>query len=333
MDTRIKDLPPATAPLSSVRLPIDSLAAGTRSIPLSVAQGNEFSVKKAFTLLNDGVVFLVALEPGDLIVQTKLVLLTPFDDPAATLSIGTVGSPGLFLGVADIDTQSAKTTDNGDAFLIGAVESAQLTIFAGASTVGAGIAYIRIARLGKRNTPMANVFQKLNGIVNALFQIGTGGPNLKSNSGALEARNAADSAYAIARGATPVGANDLTTKAYVDAAAGSANAVKAIEITVSGTPGNFDSTASLPAGARVIGARVNVTTAYNGTTPTITVGTTASPTGVMTAAESDATTVGLYLADTAFTATAVPARAVLAGTGTTTGAATVTLFYVETPST
>lgn len=45
-----------------------------------------------------------------------------------------------------------------------------------------------------------------------------GGPLLRNASGVIEARNAADSAYAIIRGATSVGNSDLTPKAYVDTA-------------------------------------------------------------------------------------------------------------------
>lgn len=45
-----------------------------------------------------------------------------------------------------------------------------------------------------------------------------GGPLLRNVSGVIEARNAADSAYAIMRGATSVGNSDLTPKAYVDTA-------------------------------------------------------------------------------------------------------------------
>lgn len=45
-----------------------------------------------------------------------------------------------------------------------------------------------------------------------------GGPLLRNVSGVIEARNAADSAYAIVRGLTPVGNTDLTTKLYVDGA-------------------------------------------------------------------------------------------------------------------
>ena len=60
-------------------------------------------------------------------------------------------------------------------------------------------------------------FSKINGVIQDFFQLGgPAGPALKNVAGAIEARNAADAAYAILRGATPVGNNDLTTKAYVD---------------------------------------------------------------------------------------------------------------------
>lgn len=63
----------------------------------------------------------------------------------------------------------------------------------------------------------AGVFSKLLGTIKTFFQIGgTGAPGFNATGGALEARNAANSAYAVMRGAAPVGDNDLTTKAYVD---------------------------------------------------------------------------------------------------------------------
>lgn len=63
-----------------------------------------------------------------------------------------------------------------------------------------------------------NFWQRVRGTTEALFQLGKGGPNWKgAASAAIEARNAADSAYAIVRGLTPAAANDFTTKAYVDA--------------------------------------------------------------------------------------------------------------------
>lgn len=61
-----------------------------------------------------------------------------------------------------------------------------------------------------------SLWSKIKGTIETIFQLGLGGPNLKANAGAVEARNAADSAFAIVRGASPVNDNDLVTKQYVD---------------------------------------------------------------------------------------------------------------------
>lgn len=66
-------------------------------------------------------------------------------------------------------------------------------------------------------------FTKILGTLSSTFQLGKSGPLLKNNSGIIEARNAADNAYAIVRGATPVNDNDLATKAYVAGVAGGGN--------------------------------------------------------------------------------------------------------------
>jgi hypothetical protein len=59
-------------------------------------------------------------------------------------------------------------------------------------------------------------FDKLRGTSETTWQVGLGGPNLNANGTALEAKNAANSALAIMRGATPVGDTDLANKQYVD---------------------------------------------------------------------------------------------------------------------
>lgn len=61
-----------------------------------------------------------------------------------------------------------------------------------------------------------SVWSKLRGTIETIFSIGLGGPNLKNNVGIVEVRNAADSGFAIVRGAMPAGNNDLVTKAYAD---------------------------------------------------------------------------------------------------------------------
>jgi hypothetical protein len=61
-----------------------------------------------------------------------------------------------------------------------------------------------------------SLWSKIRGTQELLFQLGLGGPNLKNNAGAVEARNAGDTGFVVARGASPVGDNDLVTKAYAD---------------------------------------------------------------------------------------------------------------------
>jgi hypothetical protein len=61
-----------------------------------------------------------------------------------------------------------------------------------------------------------SLWKKVRGTIETLWQIGLGGPNLKNNAGAIEGRNAGDTAFAIMRGASPLGDNDLVTKAYAD---------------------------------------------------------------------------------------------------------------------
>lgn len=63
---------------------------------------------------------------------------------------------------------------------------------------------------------MAGLRDLLRGTIETIFQIGIGGPQLKNNSGVLETRNADDNAYAVHRGGTPVGDDDLVTKLYAD---------------------------------------------------------------------------------------------------------------------
>lgn len=61
------------------------------------------------------------------------------------------------------------------------------------------------------------LYERIAGFVNNFIQLGgPAGPGLNNNLGVIEAKNAANTAFAIVRGATPVGNNDLTTKTYVD---------------------------------------------------------------------------------------------------------------------
>jgi len=59
-----------------------------------------------------------------------------------------------------------------------------------------------------------SLFAKIRGTIETIFQLGLGGPQLKGNGGAIEARNANDSGFAIVRAADPVGPNDVVNLEY-----------------------------------------------------------------------------------------------------------------------
>ena len=61
-----------------------------------------------------------------------------------------------------------------------------------------------------------NLLQRINGIIGNLFQLGSGGPQIKNNSGAIEVRNSTDTGFSVMRAAIPVGLNDLVPKSYAD---------------------------------------------------------------------------------------------------------------------
>ncbi len=65
-----------------------------------------------------------------------------------------------------------------------------------------------------------SIRSKIRGTLETIFQIGKGGPQAKNNAGVVEFRDASDAAFAIVRGADPVGNTDLATKSYVDAGGG-----------------------------------------------------------------------------------------------------------------
>jgi hypothetical protein len=59
-------------------------------------------------------------------------------------------------------------------------------------------------------------YSKMRGTVETLFQLGLAGPQLKNNASVIEARNAADAAFAIVRAADPTGYDDLATRRHVE---------------------------------------------------------------------------------------------------------------------
>ncbi len=178
--------------------------------------------------------------------------------------------------------------------------------------------------------------KKIRGIVNTIFQIGIGGPQLKNSSGVLEVKNSADSAYANVY-AKEVALNDGdTNKINLKAPALSAD-YDLVFPTDDGSPsqvlstdgsGNLswatvaagndkeivDTTSlafgtsspltmfTLPANAVIAWVKVIVDTAFNGTAPTLSIGVSGTTSKYMAATEIDLKTTGIYEVDPGLTA-------------------------------
>ena len=173
-----------------------------------------------------------------------------------------------------------------------------------------------------------SLFQKIRGTSESIFQFALGGAQIKNSTGVLEARNAADTAYAKMRAATPVGADDVAIKSYVDANS-STSAIKLVRFALA--LATASSTFTVPASSRVLKSRLDVTTAYDAGA-TWSIGRSGGVSDFMTTAENDPSSVNAYEKDQDTTfGTAAVVTATLTGSPTV-GVAIASIHYVETPS-
>jgi hypothetical protein len=176
-----------------------------------------------------------------------------------------------------------------------------------------------------------SLWSKIRGTIETVFQIGLGGPQVKANAGNLEARNAADAAFVIVRGATPVAANDLVTKAYADSGAVIADGgVQEIRFALTNAAAQ-NSVTSIPNNAIVVDAELSVTTPYSGGA-TITVGNAGSPALLMGTGDNNPQANGLYQVhqDTAFAGGPATVLVTIAGAPAA-GAGFCIVRYVQAP--
>ena len=179
---------------------------------------------------------------------------------------------------------------------------------------------------------LGDIRKKIRGVVNSVFQLGIGGPNLKNVSGVLEVRNAADSAYANVR-ANDIVLNDddsntltlrtpanLTANYFLEFPADDGSPSQVLQtdgsgvmswVTVAG--GNdkptVDTTSlafgtgspltmfTLPANAVINWIKIIVDTAFNGTAPTVSIGVSGTVSKYMSATDVDLKTTGVYEVD------------------------------------
>lgn len=149
---------------------------------------------------------------------------------------------------------------------------------------------------------------------------------LKNNAGIFEARNNADAAYIIGRGADPVGNDDWVTLRYLNNTPPTGS-VQVLQYTITAAGGaTQDSTFSIPAGNVVYEAREEVTVAWSPGT-TIDVGDTATPDLLIATADVDEESVDTYVIPQR-TSWPIPSvvRATVGGAPVA-GTSVITVFY------
>lgn len=98
----------------------------------------------AFTFASGSPLTLIVLSAGDVIEFVQVIVETTFDDAATTLKVGTVATPDLVLGTAEIAPGVVGQSRSDVAHEIAGAEFLKLTISPGGSTQGAGHVLFRV---------------------------------------------------------------------------------------------------------------------------------------------------------------------------------------------
>lgn len=172
-------------------------------------------------------------------------------------------------------------------------------------------------------------FSKIRGTFETLFQLGKAGPQLKNNAGVIEARNSADAAFVIARALDPVANNDLVTLGYFNSHNEGAAGLEIVKMPLARA--TKISTATIPDNSIIRFCIIDVTTLYDGTTPTFKIQRTGDATVVPEdTGDSDLTLVNTYEVPQIKSWGSTGAgtvTATFAGAGNTVGAAVLYIAY------
>jgi hypothetical protein len=90
---------------------------------------------------------ITAISPGQFIKSTTIQITEVFDDPTATLALGTTSSPSEFLTTAQNRPRRLGDYEAIVNFLVAAAENVILTINPGASTQGQGYIIVDLRSL------------------------------------------------------------------------------------------------------------------------------------------------------------------------------------------
>jgi len=107
---------------------------------------NEYFEKVNFTYQTASPLFLQGLSDENVIDVVTLVILTPFDDVAATLTCGTDGTPALVFSAGDVTPGQARQYGFEEKHEIAGAENLRLFLSPAGSTQGAGYVLFRVKR-------------------------------------------------------------------------------------------------------------------------------------------------------------------------------------------
>lgn len=157
--------PPGTGPNKGALFIADGSAGTNQNHPYFEAddgtlydllQGLEgaATLRKDFAFNSASPFEITGLVPGDMVVQVFLRYTTAFDDPAATVSVGTDSAPTLYLDTTDTDPSLADSIYTVTTMEeVALVENAVITINPAGSTIGAGTVVVVVHRYGSIPTP------------------------------------------------------------------------------------------------------------------------------------------------------------------------------------
>jgi len=102
--------------------------------------------KVSFAFNTGSPLILGIVAAGQVLDRASVLITTAFDDPSATVQLGTSGIPGLILGPADARPPVVGQYEHVALVIFPVNDLLQLTISPGASTMGAGVLLFKIKR-------------------------------------------------------------------------------------------------------------------------------------------------------------------------------------------
>lgn len=94
-----------------------------------------------FSFSSASPIVLAQLHPGNVMTRAVIVIDTPFDDPAATVLLGTTTDPSLYLGASDSDPGVSGQYGSEQVIDFGLPDYLILTVQPNASSQGVGRLY------------------------------------------------------------------------------------------------------------------------------------------------------------------------------------------------